>query len=239
MRRLVDDGQPNPSIDPLGDGISKVELLWVAGDDLEVVNDARVSHAAEHDVFTTEAKAGQQSDAGLVKFLQRNEHWTPFAGSMIKLRIKMPIYIAREWYRHEVGFNRNEVSRRYVKITPEFYLPTQLRQAPKPGENKQGMQDAPIVEFNGAYVVTMNDIMEEAVNQYDSLIASNVAPEQARVILPQSMYTEFRETASLAAYMRLCKQRISPNAMLECRRYAEAVYTLIQPFFPYSWEFQL
>lgn len=231
IKKLLD--QPTlPQTLWMPDDIGFVELLWAAGDDLEVVNDARVSRHVEHDEFS-------EQDAGLIDFLQRQKppHWTPFAGSVVKFRIKMPIFVSREWFRSGVGFNRNEVSRRYVKSDPDIYIPSSLRQAPEPGQNKQGVQDAPEHVMSKALIRAMQGEAIRAVALYNKLVGSGVAPEQARGVLPQNMYTEFRELGSLAAYHRLCSQRIHPAAQLETRLYAEAVSQLIKPFFPHSWRF--
>jgi thymidylate synthase (FAD) len=213
------------TLDPLGDGISSVELLWVAGSDLEVVNDARESLDKEHEVFI------EPDDSRLIRYLAQHHHWTPFAGSLAKFRIKMPIFVAREWYRHTVGFNRNEVSRRYVDSRPEVYAPRAWRLR-APGV-KQGSLETTIESATTDFYSRQR--MFEAVDAYHALLDEGVAPEMARMVLPQSMYTEFREVASLYAYARLCQLRIAPNAQLETRKYAEAVSTFMEQQFPISW----
>ena len=234
------------TLDPLGDGVSKVELIWVKGDDLEVVNDARESFEKESD-WEYSKGAGcyvlSNADSKLIKYLASHRHWTPFAGSYIKFRIKMPLFVAREWFRHNMidlgegdikpGFNRNEVSRRYVDFTPEFYLPKEWRARPDKGI-KQGSGDVireQALDIHSSYGHAVSNGLES----YNFLLDLNVAPEMARMVLSQSMYTEFRESASLYAYAGLCDLRIAPNAQAETRKYAEAVSELIAPYFPVSW----
>lgn len=225
---------------PLGDGLGCVECLWIKGDDLEVVNDARESFEKEHEMFK------EPDDARLIRYLAAHNHWTPFAGSYAKFRIKMPIFVAREWYRHTIGFNRNEVSRRYVTSEPDFFTPAVWRKKPE-GNIKQGsgenFPDDDSIFPCGPSLVTNAELSKQsesmnymALHLYNRRIAEGVAPEQARIDLPQNMYTECRESASLYAYARLCKLRIAPNAQYETRMYAEAVASFLEPAFPVSWK---
>lgn len=213
-------------IDPLDDGISSVELLWIQGNDLEVVNDARESYDKEHLEWI------EPYDSNLVEFLAWNDHWTPFGGSVAKFRIKMPIFIIREWYRHQIGFNRNEVSRRYVSSNPEIYIPTQLRQ-PSMINKQASVGKHP---SSKTYIMAMRGQMNQAVELYNGMILDGVAMEQARIVLPQGMYTEFRETASIYAYIHLCGLRLAPNVMPETRAYAQTIYDMLEPHFPVTFK---
>jgi thymidylate synthase (FAD) len=170
-------------------------------------------------------------DAKLINYLAKHNHITPFFHPQVRLRLKMPIYVAREWFRHTVGFARNEVSRRYVDSVPEYYTP-ELRE--RDINKKQGSKSNIIgnADFWNACIVKN---YEETVELYGDLIDNGVAPEVARGILPQSMYTEFIETASLYAYIRLCKLRMDPQAQAEIRKYAEAVSNMLIQKFPVSW----
>lgn len=212
-------------MDPLGDSISKVELLHVMGDDLMVVNAARVSFAKESKQFSLQ-------DGKLVQYLARNGHISPFFHPQIQFRLKMPIFVAREWFRHTVGFARNEVSRRYVDTPPEMYVPQELRE--RDPNLKQGSKES-IVENNTAIVERLSEATKLAHECYTMLLDQKVAPEVARMILPQSMYTEFVETGSLYAYARLCKLRLDPHAQLEIQLYAEAVSKALWEKFPVCW----
>ena len=203
-----------------------VELLGTFGDDLTVVNAARVSFAKESLVL-------EPRDEKLIAYLAKHEHNTPFFHPQARLRLKMPIYVAREWFRHTVGFARNEVSRRYVDEAPECYVPDELRE--RDTNKKQGSKPTPI-GCNSIIVKEVEEFQELAIQFYHNLLKKNVAPEVARGVLPQSMYTEFIETGSLAAYARLCKLRLSPYAQAEIQAYAKAVCDLLENQFPVSWK---
>jgi thymidylate synthase (FAD) len=148
----------------------------------------------------------------------------------------MPIFVAREWFRHTVGFARNEVSRRYVDSEPECYMPVANDIRARDPKLKQGSKSEP-VESNDEAETLLRQSTEEAIKTYNRLLKElNVAPEVARMVLPQSMYTEFVETASLSAYARLCKLRLDPHAQKEIRDYADAICKLVEPLFPVSWK---
>lgn len=213
------------SSDPFGDKISSVELLEVMGNDLTVVNAARVSFAKEATVF-------EEKDAKLVRYLARNGHISPFFHPQVRMRIKMPIFVAREWFRHTIGFARNEVSRRYVDSPPELYVPQELRE--RDPNLKQGSKEC-VIENNEEVVKLLEGASREAERVYQELLQKKVAPEVARMILPQSMYTEFIETGSLYAYARLCKLRLDPHAQREIQLYAEAVSKALETAFPVCW----
>lgn len=308
-------------VDPLGDGISSVELLPNEQSDLVVVNAARVSMHKFH----TEI---QDKDSGLINYLAKHKHWTPFShvqyvvkremtvndfanwviktqanqfervmlkyphdtsnyvmflerGSLYaflengivtdkmkennplsvaafnmmgvathprivdmtfeeasasygigandvrrlnvaQFRIKMPIFVARQWYKHQMGFTRNEVSRRYVSDMPEFYHPETWRAKPE-GSVKQGSASYN-VEIDTETHIDLQQYSDLGEDLYDILINElQVAPEMVRMILPQSMYTEFIETASLAAYDRLMGLRKDGHAQVEIQNYALAI----------------
>jgi thymidylate synthase (FAD) len=203
-----------------------VELLEVFGSDLTVVNAARVSFHKEATEFT-------DRDKGLVNYLAKHEHISPFFHPQARFRIKMPIFVAREWFRHTIGFARNEVSRRYVDEKPEVWIPDEFRE--RDPNLKQGSRENTIPE-NAAIREMYCDAMRSALDTYDRMLAAKVAPEVARAVLPQSMYTEFIETGSLAAYARLCKLRLDPHAQREIQDFAAAICFLLEPKFPVAWE---
>ena len=209
------------------DGIGSIEILEVFGSDLTVVNAARVSFAKESTEF-------DGKDAKLVTYLAKHNHISPFFHPQIRVRIKMPIFVAREWYRHTIGFARNEVSRRYVDTVPEIWIPNASEVRARDKNLKQGSKDTPVEHVNEV-LDAFRLAAANSLDLYDSLLKENVAPEIARAILPQSMYTEFIETASLAAYARLVKLRLDPGAQQEIKRYAEALAALLEPHFPVSW----
>ena len=212
-------------MDPLNDSKSLVQILEVMGNDLTVVNAARVS-------FSKESKELSEGDTKLIKYLAKNHHISPFFHPQIRMRLKMPIFIAREWFRHCVGFARNEVSRRYVDSEPEVYIPTELRA--RDPNLKQGSKSESI-DNNQDMTLIMQKAIEVSVTTYNTMLEANVAPEVARMVLPQTMYTEFIETGSLYAYARLCKLRLDPHAQLDIRLYADAIDRLMLQHFPISW----
>jgi thymidylate synthase (FAD) len=204
----------------------RVELLETFGDDLTVVNAARVSLGKHVSEFT-------DRDAKLIKYLATHEHVSPFFHPQARFRLRMPIWMAREWFRHTVGFARNEVSRRYVDDPPTFFLPDAVRtRAPS---IKQGSGDD-IHPKSELLLENMTLLFNNALTCYTNYIEMGVPPEQARMILPQSMMTEFIETGSLAAYARLYALRTSQDAQKEIRDVAEAVGRELAKVFPVSWE---
>lgn len=199
-----------PSVKVLDNGF--VQLIDTFGDDLTVVNAARVSFDKQVKVMTPKYEK-------LIKCLA-DTNTTPFFHPQIRLRIKMPIFVAREWFTHQVGFTRNEMSGRYVHQEPEMYSPKIVL------THKEGF-----VAQNSLAVMMIRDINEKAAETYDELIELGVSPEVARIVLPQGTYTEFIETGSLAAYARLCGLRLDPKVQL----YADAVKSLLTEKFPVSW----
>jgi thymidylate synthase (FAD) len=217
-----------------------VDLVDYMGDDLTVVNAARVSFNKESDWDSDPNWTGyrehklSEKDQKLISYLAKHKHWTPFAHPQITLRIKAPIFIRTQLFKHKVGFVENEVSRRYVSDTPEIYCP-QWRSKPTNGA-KQGSEDFVSAELVNSYNNDWEKIAKPALEVYHKLIAEGVAPEQARSVLPQGTYTEWWWTGSLSAYARVYAQRIDPHAQWEVRQYAQAIYDIIQPLFPHSWK---
>lgn len=202
----------------------KVELLETFGNDLTVVNAARVSLGKHVDEFT-------EKDAKLIRYLAEHEHTSPFFHPQLRFRLKMPIWMAREWFRHTVGFSRNEVSRRYVDDDPTFHIPQFRTRAPG---KKQGSNDDVHVQ-NEQFEEFLMSQCRNAMTAYKIMLQNNIPPEQARMVLPQNMMTEFIETGSLAAYARLCHLRMGPDAQAEIRGVAGQVSELIKTTFPVSW----
>jgi thymidylate synthase (FAD) len=209
------------------DGVGFIELLETFGSDLTVVNAARVS-------FHKEVAEMRPADEGLIRYLATHDHVSPFFHPQARFRIKMPIFVAREWYRHQIGLARNEVSRRYVDSKPECWVPAVEDMRARDPKLKQGSRPDPVAEAT-SWRTRIADAMDGAIGLYEEMIADGVAPEVARAVLPQSMYTEFIETGSLAAYARLCGLRLSPDAQKEIRTYAAGLATLLTPAFPVSW----
>lgn len=204
----------------------KVKLIDHMGSDLTVVNAARVSFSKYHHEFD------HNGDRSLIRYLAKHGHWTPFGHPQITLHVKVPIFVARQLHKHQVGFVVNEVSRRYVDEEPEFYRPKVWRAR---AENKKQGSSEEVIKFPrlGFEIV---DYEDAAYSVYLNLLEDGVAPEQARMVLPLSTYTEFYMTGSLAAWARLYNLRIQPDAQKEIQEVAGQIGEIIQPLFPVSWE---
>lgn len=202
-----------------------VQLIDSMGDDCTVVNAARVSFAKHIDEMS-------EADERLLSYLAKHQHWTPFAHVMITLRIKMPVFVARQWFRHTIGVARNEVSRRYVDDAPEYFLPDVLRARPD-GSIKQGSGGA---HHDSDF---WREMMEKAFcaldGFYATLIEAGVAPEQARIVLPVAHMTEFYETGSLAYFARVAKLRADAHAQGEIQDCMSLVAEAIAPAAPKAW----
>lgn len=219
-----------------------VQLVNVMGTDLSVVNAARVSMAKESQfefVLVENDLLGQvhdtrlsAADTKLIDYLAKHHHWTPFSHPQVSFRIKAPILVARQWFKHMVGFTRNETSRRYVDDAPEMFIPEVVRSRPE-GSVKQGSGGNHPCSRD--WRAAMEAVCANAVAAYELMIDDGVAPEQARGVLPQFMMTEWIETASLAAICRACKLRLDPHAQLETREIAERMAEIVAPHFPVSW----
>ncbi len=224
----------------------KVDYVDYMGTDLTVVNAARVSFDKASDWkldFSKDHKFGDNvlsdADTKLIHYLAKHNHWSPFAHTSIQLRIKAPIFVARQLVKHFVGGVWNEVSRRYVDSEPEFYFPKVWRGRPTDGA-KQGSSGAVgDIEMNTGFVTTPLFIADSAARHglaaYNQLIEGGVAPEQARMILPQNMMTEWYWTGSLMFFARVCKERLAPGAQAETRDVASLIAREVELLFPVSW----
>lgn len=205
---------------------TNVNYIDHMGDDLRVINAARVSFHKHADSF-------RDDDERLIRYLSRHGHWTPFSHPQITLREKVPIFVARQRFKHMVGFTYNEVSRRYVDTPPEFYFPLDWRRRPD-GSVKQG--SAGVHEESLKMGAMYENALVAAVQAYEDMIDENVAPEMARMVLPQSMMTEYYVTGSLAAFARAYTQRIYTGAQKEIQELASQWDKIIRPLFPVSWK---
>ena len=226
-----------------------VDLVDHMGSDLTVCNAARVSFNSEsewcedHEAVIRLNDSGSQyykedvqclcpKDEKLIRYLAKHQHWTPFAHPQITLRIKAPISIRTQMFKHKQGFVENEISRRYVSFEPEFYEPM-WRGKPTNGA-KQGSDD--FISVDKETDIGYTNALRLCLYNYIELLRNGVAPEQARFVLPQGMYTEWYWTGSLAAYARFYKQRIDAHAQYEVREYAKAIGKIISPLFKFSWK---
>lgn len=208
------------------------------GDDLAVVMAAKVSFADDEDVqfFIDEIFAqhlGCRSHTALIEYLARHNHWTPFAHTAIKLRMKAPIPIRTQCFKHKSGFVENEESRRYISCEPELFIPEHFREKPQ-GSIKQGSGGPhPYSHFWEEQYIHQ---AKHCIKLYMQMLENDICPEQARFILPQGCQVNWVWTGSLAAYARYFNQRTDSHAQKESQDLAKQVGAIIQPLFPVSWD---
>ena len=210
-------------------------LVDSLGTDLTVVNSARVSFNKESEFSVSEMGVFlNEKDQKLLDFLARNDHFTPFTHCTITMREKVPLFVARQRFKHTIGFSYNEVSRRYVDEIPEFYIPTEWRK--KADDRKQGSSEETI-NINPSHL--MIDEYMQSINKakwtYIHLLGMDVCPEQARMVLPQSTYTEYYVTGSLYAWARAYNLRSESTAQQEIQDLASQWHDIIVTLFPESW----
>ena len=194
-----------------------VEYIDHMGSDNTVVNAARVSFNKTSDTYTTE------ENTKLIKYLALHNHWSPFAHTTVQLKITAPIFVARQLVKHQIGGVWNEISRRYVSYEPSFYNPTTWRS--KPTTSKQG---------SGKDIISGIDIipfLESSLALYNELLDKGVAPEMARMILPQNMITEWYWTGSLVFWSRVCKLRLDPHTQEESTEVAKHISVICEKYF--------
>jgi len=225
----------------------QTELISCLGTDLTVVNAARVSFDKESDWEVNHSVRRELSskDAALIRYLAKHDHFTPFTHCMITLRETVPIFVARQRFKHTIGFSYNEVSRRYVDDTPEFYLPDLWRfkaDNVKQGSHYTGLTSQEVngklrdkEEANGL-IMSPEEIYDDCLKTYKQLLSIGVCAEQARMVLPQSMYTSYYVTGSLSAFARAYKLRIDKHAQKEIQELAENWNAIIKDLYPVSWE---
>jgi thymidylate synthase (FAD) len=192
-----------------------VRLDDVMASDLSVVNGARVSFARRKEEM-------DDSDAGLIRFLMRDRHGTPFEHNAFRFHIRCPIFVAREWMRHRVG-SFNEFSLRYAKATDDFYVPAAedvRSQVGKPGAYTFEPVEPDLAEHTRD---ALREVYEHAYSTYERLVEAGVAREVARSVLPVGAYTEFFWTINARSLMNFVSLRATDTAQREIRRYAEAI----------------
>jgi thymidylate synthase (FAD) len=230
-----------------------VQLVDSMGSDLTVVNAARVSFDKESYLDFEEVGHPaslryflKDKDAKLINYLAKHNHWSPFAHTSIQLRVKAPIFVGRQLVKHQVGGVWNEVSRRYVDSEPEFWFPEVWRGRPvNAKQGSSGVVDSAdtvltAMSFHEDLTVTKlelwpQDSVQLMVDHYNHMLKAGVAPEQARMILPQNMQTEWYWTGSLMFFCRVCRERLAPGAQQETREVAEQIAEIVAPLFPVSW----
>jgi len=207
-----------------------VELInHTPNGDLLVVNAARTSFDKQHDEFDT------QKDTKLIQYLARHGHVLPFRHPSCTLRLHAPIFVLRQLGKHQVGFSWSEVSRRYISSEPTFYTPDRFRAAPE-GSIKQGSVDNLQKENQEKCIEAYTIGCRTAVTEYNRLLELGAAPEMARAVLPQSMYTTTVTTGTLLGWHHLYKLRTEDHTQIETQMYAKVIGGMLQNIFPVSWD---
>lgn len=229
------------------------------GDDLDVVNAARVSFNKESEwefkntldyeefykwitkegwIDTTEYESGFYSvirlsdkDTKLIQYLAKHKHFSPFNHSFIRVRVKAPIFVARQLVKHEY-MPWNEVSRRYVDYEPEFYFPSSWRERAE--NTKQGSGDCVTIGTNIYVSGYFDESVRTSLLCYQNMLENNVAPEQARMVLPQNLMTEWMWSGTLKAFAKMLSLRLDDHTQYETRIVAQKIRELVEPVFPVS-----
>lgn len=268
-------------LDSMGSDLTVVNAARVSFDklsDWEVVGEEKFVDYDSREVTYVPITKLSEKDANLIQFLAKNGHWSPFGHVTTQFRIKAPIFVARQLVKHQVGLCWNEVSRRYVDSTPEFFMPDKWRA--KAANVKQGSDENNSVEtlvvhtgctreppefyysigetaesnggldnlgvcdqcgdsiYKETFGITelVNELNKTAESLYTEMLAEGVCPEQARMVLPQSMFTEWIWTGSLFAFARVCKLRLDSHAQAETRVIAQRINDEMVQRFPVSWK---
>lgn len=236
---LTELSSPTTWLDPLYDGKSRIELIASMGSDLDIVNDARAS-------FEKSSPELSDKDIKLIHYLIKHQHTSPFRGVVFKFKVKAPLYVCRQWWKHVIASNHNdeqlgwnEKSFRYVAIddSNEFYIPQVFRQQAK--SNKQATEGALDEVANQQAIDLYAAQCRASYETYQSLLNLGVGREQARGVLVPSVYTSWVWTVSLQAVLHFIGLRQGAGAQSEIGAYAQAIQTLIKPIVPVAiaaWE---
>ena len=235
------------------------------GSDLSVVNAARVSFGKKREALGTVTTNGvtrtvlHDTDTRLIRYLAKHKHMSPFGHAFASFHVKAPIFVARQLVKHKF-LRWNEISRRYVDDEPEFYVPDQWRG--RADDKKQGSDGVVDIEQfvdcltgkvtepqvypmkdmayepeyeNWTLGDTLNDTVNSVMHVYFSLLSAGVAPEQARMVLPQSTMTEWYWSGSLDAFSDMCHLRLKADTQYETRLVATSIDSSMKDLFPISW----
>lgn len=203
----------------------KVELIDSAGGDLSVVNSARVSFNKEQDEI-------EPNDHRLITYLAKHRHDTPFRHNFIQLRCEVPLFLARQLAKHQSGLTWNEESRRYIDYLPDFYIPEGWRKRPDKSI-KQGSEGRH--HFSPRISREYEMHLKKCSEFYEDLLDEGVAPEMARMVLPQSMMVNFIWSGNLLAFYHVWNLRSGEGAQDEAKEFAELLKQAIEPEFPIAW----
>jgi len=213
-----------------------IEVTYIdhMGSDLSVVNAARVSFGKKSEALGTSGIVGEpitpilnDPDKRLINYLAKYKHMSPFGHAFASFHVKAPIFVARQLVKHKF-LRWNEISRRYVSDNPEFYRPDEWRG--RSADKKQGSDGVSHPPMH------LSPLMNQVLDLYDQMIHDGVAPEQARMVLPQSTMTEWYWSGSLDAFADMCRLRITPDTQYESKRVALGVDKEMLKLFPISWK---
>ena len=199
----------------------KATLIDYMGSDLSVVNAARVSFGTKHEVFN------EKKDAKLINFLAKNNHVSPFGHAFASFHVSAPIFIARQLVKHKF-LRWNEISRRYVSNEPKLYEPTTWRG--KAFDKKQGSSDTVVIEG-----VEIRATQAYDISLYKHLLDMGICEEQARIVLPANLMTEWYWSGSLDAFADMCKLRCTKDTQNETRIIADDINKVMNNLYPVSW----
>lgn len=209
-----------------------IEYLDHQGSDNTVANTARVSMQFDGTWNELPEDYSEADRDKLIKYLATHDHTSPFRHNSITIRINVPIFLARQLGKHQVGMSWNEVSRRYVATEPEFFYPDEWRAKPD-GSIKQG--SAGKHRHHNIVQEEYDKLVQMALETYNGMLQIGIAPEQARMVLPQSMMTQVVWTGSLMAFAHVYKLRVDGHAQVEAQEFAKELDSIIRPLFPVSW----
>lgn len=205
--------------------MTEVEYVDHMGSDLSVVNAARVSFGNETHVMRTK-------DIKLIKYLAEHNHWTPFGHTSLSVRVKVPIFVERQIFKHNVGFVYNSISGRYVELTHGSWFPEFFRDA-NPNV-KQGSNPDPS-PMHKAAMLLYRTALNKTEQAYVAMLGLGICKEQARAVLPLATYTEFIATGNVASWARMYNLRSNPDAQKETQEYARQVGNIMLQYFPVAW----
>ena len=203
-----------------------VRVVDYMGDDAAIVQAARVSYGR--------GTKAVSSDEGLIRYLMRHHHSTPFEMCEVKLHVKLPIFVARQWIRHRMA-NVNEISARYSVLDREFYVPAPEVVAAQSAVNAQGRGEALTGEAAARVLDRLREGAARAYDDYEALLGEDLARELARMALPASVYTQWYWKTDLHNLLGFLRLRADPHAQWEIRAYAEALGRVVSDWVPLAW----
>ena len=216
----------------------EVNYIDHMGSDLSVVNAARVSFGKKSEwhqrIYTGEPNILKTKDAKLIRYLAKHKHYSPFNHTFVTFHVAAPIFVARQLQKHEY-MPWNEISRRYVDDEPEFYKPDVWRG--RSSDKKQGSEGSIDFKVRGKGVgAEVSDFAYGDLHLYNMMLEQGVCPEQARMVLPQSMMTEWYWSGTMKAMHKMCSLRCKPDTQLETQIVANHIDDEMAKLFPVSWE---